>query len=686
MTMPRFFDGSAFRAPLLRTLALAPLFVLAACGDGQPTLFSAPEVVRLEGSRQLQGIVEGEAAPLPRFRVLDADGNPAPGVRVEFRTEEGAGTITPSVAFSGEDGTVQAERWVLGSQVGANAAFVDFDRGLGTIRLDADALPFYSVEAVHLNQGNQYMDGRTGGVADRPGLLRVLVRARIQNTVAPDVRVRLFQDGTLLREEVIPAPLANIPTQFNLNQLTHTWNLPLAAEEVVAGLSVEVLLDPDGTLDMGPRDHFRYPRDPGVASAPLDVQPLAPLQVVLVPITSTNEGGATGNIHSGNVEEFMADTRRWIPLHELEYVIDQPFVTAVDIRTTSGWTILLGDLAGKRAADGAFLEYYHGIMPGVQGVPIAGLAYVPPNPGTLAARTALSYDRLPRASLVVAHELGHNLGRLHAPCGNPSGVDTNYPHANALLGSPGWDVLTNQLIHPDSRNDYMSYCEPGFTSDYTFQGILNWRRNDPVPGGGALELGRTPIRMSPEARAPVPGLLLFGIITSSGVTLNPAFQLEAPPALPQGGGPHELRGVADDGRELFRFSFQGSHPAHSPDPEERHFSFFVPLSRAEMEAVERIELRSPRGNALRTSGLTSRDAQPPLRDPEVVMDRVDGDRMRLRWEENRFPMAMLRDPETGRVVGFARGGELVALDVERRMDRMEVLLSDGVRSAPARKR
>jgi hypothetical protein len=49
-------------------------------------------------------------------------------------------------------------------------------------------------------------------------------------------------------------------------------------------------------------------------------------------------------------------------------------------------------------------------------------------------------------------------------------------------------------------------------------------------------------------------------------------------------------------------------------------------------------------------------------------------------------MAMLRDPETGRVVGFARGGELVALDPEGRMDRLEVLLSDGVRSRTAERR
>jgi hypothetical protein len=595
---------SALRQGPLRALAVPSLFVLAACGDGQPTLFSAPEVVRVEGVRQLQGTVGGEATPMPLFRILDAQGNPAPGVRVEFRVEEGGGTISPPVLFSGEDGSVRPDSWILGSEVGEYVAHADFGRGLGSIRLDAEAFPFFSVEAVHLNQGNQYMDGRTGGVAGRPGLLRVAVLARVANSLAPDVLVRLFQGETLLREELLPAALASVPTQPNLDQLTHTWNLPLAAEEVVAGLSVELILDPDGTLDMGPRDHFRHPRDSGLASASLDVQPLAPLEVVLIPITATSEGGATGDIHPGNAEAFLVDTRRWTPLQELDYVIDAPFLTGVNLRTENGWLVLLSEITGKRSAEGAHLEYYHGIVPGIQGVSIAGLAWVPSNPGALEARAALSYDRLPRASYAVAHELGHNLGRWHAPCGSPSGVDPDYPYPSHTIGSPGWDVLGNQLIPSGSRNDYMSYCEPTFASDYTYEGILNWRRHDPLSGGGAPGQAGAPIRMSPEARAPVPGLLLFGLITSSGVTLNPAFHLQAPPSLPRGGGPHELRGVADDGRELFRFSFQGARPGHASDPEARHFSFFVPVSDSDLEALERIELRSPRGNALRTSAPT----------------------------------------------------------------------------------
>ena len=72
------------------------------------------------------------------------------------------------------------------------------------------------------------------------------------------------------------------------------------------------------------------------------------------------------------------------------------------------------------------------------------------------------------------------------------------------------------------------------------------------------------------------------------------------------------------------------------------------------------------------------------RDPDVAVDRMEGNRVRLRWDGERFPMAMLRDPQTGQIVGFARDGEMVL--PERRGEALEVILSDGVRSRPARPR
>jgi hypothetical protein len=657
--------------------ALLPVLVLASCGDGSPTLFSPPTSVVVEGSLQTEGTVGDVAAPLPTFRVRDAQGNPVPGVTVRFEVAEGGGTVTPAEVFTDEAGRATPDAWILGPEVGSNRLTVDVG-GITTRQVEAWAFPPFGIEAVHLNQGNQYRDGSIGGVAGRPGLLRVITTARVGNGFSPSVLIRLFQGETLLREELVPPRRTGIPTSPNLNVGGDTWNLALTADEVVADLRVEAIVDPGHTLNLGPRDDLRFPREPET-TASLDVRATANLELVLIPIRGNLHGGITGDINQGNVGTFLEATRLWIPSPGIEYVIDAPFATDANLTTGGGWLELLSQLGGKRAAEGAVYEYYHGIVPLLLGTPYAGLAYVGSNPNNRHARVGLTFDLLPQASATLAHELGHNMGRLHAPCGNPDGIDQDYPHPNNTIGSPGYDVLAGQLVHSEGRNEYMSYCGPRFASDYTFEATLARMRTDPAPAEG----GAPPAAAA--SRPAGPGLLLWGRIHADRVVLNPAFQVEAPASLPDRGGPHEVRGLAADGRELFRLSFQGGHPAHSPDPEERHFAFVLPIAPDQVEALDRIELRSPRGQAVRRSAETRIPGAPEeeLRAPRVSLDRAVADRMELRWEGERFPMAMLRDRETGRVVGFASEGEASLLDPDRRLDNVEILLSDGVRSRPA---
>ena len=41
-----------------------------------------------------------------------------------------------------------------------------------------------------------------------------------------------------------------------------------------------------------------------------------------------------------------------------------------------------------------------------------------------------------------AHELGHNFGRNHAPCGSPPNVDPAYPYPGADIGTLGCDIFS----------------------------------------------------------------------------------------------------------------------------------------------------------------------------------------------------------------------------------------------------
>lgn len=627
------------------------------------------------------------ASEAPAVRVEDAFENAVPGVSVDFTVTEGGGDVTGSPATSGDDGVAEVGSWTLGPEPGANrveASVPGLD--VSPVIFEAEATVL-SVAAVHLNQGSQDLPGTIGAVAGRPGLLRVVLEAGGTGTEAPDVLVRFSRQGNVVWEEILPPPTATVPTDPDLASVSDTWDLSLLGPEVVSGLEVEVVADPDSVLATGERSGFRYPEDGGAVS--LDVQPLAPLRLELFPI-HWEEEDLTGDIHAGNVDDFLVDTERWIPSAEIEPEVRSPFSTDQDLRTSDGWLTLLSDLQAVRDAEGAQDEYYHGIIPDFPDIPAAGLAYVPSSPDS-PYRTGLTYDRFPYAPGTLAHELGHNLGQFHAPCGNPAGVDDGFPYADGGIGVPGYDVRTGEIVDPATHADYMSYCTPRWTSDYMFGRILEWRRADPLAAalGAQAETAANPARRSPRASGGsaaaaggMPGLLLWGRAGPGGVVLNPAFALESSPSLPVEDGGKELRGLDGDGREVFRLSFAGAVPSTPHGTEERHFSFFVPLEPGELDALERIELSTRWGSAVQAAPGAGPGAARPqdVRDGRVELEAVAPERLRLRWDAGGPATVLVRHRQTGEILGIGRGGELALPSRGLGRDHVEVLVSDGVRS------
>jgi len=75
-----------------------------------------------------------------------------------------------------------------------------------------------------------------------------------------------------------------------------------------------------------------------------------------------------------------------------------------------------------------------------------------------------------------AHEVGHQHGRTHAPCGNAANIDMNYPYPDGSIGEWGYDIVSGTLVEPTTTMDFMSYCDPSWVSDYTFQAMWNRMR------------------------------------------------------------------------------------------------------------------------------------------------------------------------------------------------------------------
>jgi hypothetical protein len=76
----------------------------------------------------------------------------------------------------------------------------------------------------------------------------------------------------------------------------------------------------------------------------------------------------------------------------------------------------------------------------------------------------------------LAHELGHAMGRDHAPCGisDPNDTDPEYPYPNASMGDRyGYDFDLMKLVKPKPARDVMSYCTPVWISDYTYRALFD---------------------------------------------------------------------------------------------------------------------------------------------------------------------------------------------------------------------
>ena len=85
---------------------------------------------------------------------------------------------------------------------------------------------------------------------------------------------------------------------------------------------------------------------------------------------------------------------------------------------------------------------------------IAGIGYVP-------GRAALGWDAASQWVRTMSHEIGHNLSRPHAPCGNVASPDPNYPYPGGVLGAtPLMDSVPAaiNIISPVAQTDIMGYC------------------------------------------------------------------------------------------------------------------------------------------------------------------------------------------------------------------------------------
>ena len=509
------------------------------------------------------------------------------------------------------------------------------------------------IDGAYITQAIQSYDNAVPLVAGRNALLRVFIRASVANSVQPSVRVRFYNGLSLVNTITITAPTASVPTEVDEATLTSSWNAALPGSLLQPGLAMLVDVDPTNAIAEANESDNARPANgsPGT----LDLRTVAPLNVRLVPVIQAARGD-TGRVNDSNRASFIQPIEKMFPVTTVDADIREPYTfTGPELSSGGGnWSALLSEINAARFVEGSNRMYYGVVRVGYTSG-VAGLGYI-------GVPTALGWDHQPSGYEVMAHELGHNFGRFHAPCGNPSGVDNAYPYAGAIIGVYGYDIFANQLKFPVIK-DFMSYCDPSWISDYNYNAILNFRASNPMPPPAFV-----------GAASSARGLLVWGRIEQGRLVLEPGFEVDAPARLPERSGPHRIEGLGPSGEVLFSLSFSGDRIADAADPNDQSFAFVVPVSQLRGLALNRIRLsalgrqveRRSAGGAIPASAV-----------------RTASGRVRVAWNAAAAQVALIRNARTGQILSFARGG---TVDLPAMSDDLDVTVSDGVRSIRSRLR
>jgi hypothetical protein len=402
---------------------------------------------------------------------------------IEF-SDEGTGGATTSGVTTGAQGPATS---------GAGGASGSGDVGTGTgpttsgagpstgSGAAADLVPAdgVSITAIKLYQGVErpLMSGGSDAsssvpiVGGRDAMLRIFYSAQSQKSVT--VRVTLGSAQPILVQ-------ANVSGNSTQGSLASTINVTIPGATLTGAANYKVeLLVPNGQAS-GSNTAASYPAQ-GAASLPVQSAGQT-LKLVLVPIQYAADGSnRLPDTSQSQLNLYRDYLYKMYPIPSVTVTVRPTVKWSQQVAANgSGWDALLNQIANLRQQSGAKPdEYWYGVFSAAptfgqfcSGGCVAGLSMIAgPNDAYARAGIGVGFSG-PDSASAAAHEIGHQHGRPHAPCGVNQGVDSSYPYSGGKIGAWGYDLTTKQLVDP-SRTDFMSYCHPDWISDYNYKLLFN---------------------------------------------------------------------------------------------------------------------------------------------------------------------------------------------------------------------
>ncbi len=360
---------------------------------------------------------------------------------------------------------------------------------------------YQGVEIDLVRDGDSVTDATAPVIENRDGMLRVFVERDSDFEDREITAILTLDDG--VGEDILQERLF-VQDDSEQDELATTFNFDVPAELITASTSFRVSLQEEDFRGSfaGSDDASQFPIAAD-ETEPLHTERSASIELVVIPVRYNADGsGRVPDVSEFQLSRIRNKIQALYPVEEVEVTVGQTLEWNYTVAAYgNGWSNLLQQIAYMR--DGASVDantYYYGLFTpdSSMGSYCAG--------GCVAGLSLLGseHDEWSRASIglgftgedtvdTLAHEVGHAHGREHAPCGlGGQQSDPWYPHANAGLGSWGYDTVSGELKDPNRYVDMMSYCSPLWISDYTYDQMLDrvqaldLQARPQLPGEGAI--------------------------------------------------------------------------------------------------------------------------------------------------------------------------------------------------------
>lgn len=326
-----------------------------------------------------------------------------------------------------------------------------------------------SIAAFEVTQATQKLDNTVSLVAGKASVVRVYAQTDASNGVAGVyVSVSATRNNLPLAGSPLLLGPKTVSTTWSRGDLNTSYNFSLPSDWLSGAVTLQIRVDPNNLIDEGSKETNN------TATFQASFTNVPPLEVKVVPITYIDP--RTNITYPEASSSYLGPGLvRMYPISSAPVTRRTGITWDDDLRLETNWVNLLRRIRDIKTSDGApASQVYYGLVPLFNEAGwswfssgIAGIGYVGVRVSAgLADASAYGLN----GSDIANHEIGHNLGRDHAPCG-VTGEDEDYPYDGGLIGQFGLRIDLMQVYDPTIYADIMGYCDPVWISDYNYQAL-----------------------------------------------------------------------------------------------------------------------------------------------------------------------------------------------------------------------